>query len=1130
MVRPYVRSGRLTGGRAAVAWLLLMVAGLAAVFGGGAPRAARAQDAGSRPAPGQPARPGGAADDDVPPPSRVYIPFEDLKKVFEQEGKGVFVPYAEFRELWRKAMDRSPEAAAPSGVSSALYEGTVEGDLALIEATLEVLSASDGESAIPVGLAGATIGSATLDGKPAVLVSDKKGRRVIVRGRGVHTLKVTLVAAVQPRDGDRTVAFPSAGAPVSRLSFAVPGEGVRVTVEPNLATTRTDEGSGVTRVLAYVGAAAEVRLTWRPKPVTTAGTAAIVQAQTEILHRIGEQTVETRLFVRFSILRGGVRSFRVAFPTGERVLQVEGSGIKSWEESDAAGGREVRVDLHNDAEGTYDLRLLFERPRAAGELIADLPAITFPGTSREAGTIAAQVLPPVAVRPATVEGLYRIPTDEISEWMRSGFKATAPGVTVLAWRYTGGTRKLSVSVETVAPEVSVGERTVLEIASGAAVLRAALDLVVERAGLFQTAVSLPEGWDLESAQVLEGNAMRALDARVEGEGAARRVLLDLGARRQGAVPLLIVLRRTLPMGDAEQTLALPVLVVEGAARTRGVFAVAADEAFDVRTGTLTGFVPAEPVVLAGANLPADPTPPTPPRPVLFGFRHSGEARSGTLTIVRRKPLVVAEAVTLAGVEEDRLHVRHSLKFSVRYAGVDTFRVALPKSVAERVRIGGGAVKEHTRAPDPGDAERIVHTVVFQSPVLGERVLVVEYDLPQEPLPVGGARRLEVPALQVLDVERETGWYEVTRDPALSVEGDAKGLIYADAREIPAWARSADAFLAWRRLTQPHGLTLSVAKHEAVPILQAVVNALALDTLVGGGTVALTEARMDVQVNGLQFLRVELPAGAQIESAEVDGRPVSPRIEKNVLLLPCPPGKSRDDRFGVRLVYREEAPDAVGRWFSTTLTAPRVPDALMQATAWTTWVPPDATLFSGGGNLRPAEPWGVLEVVLDALGQAFGQSPQSGRPTTRGGALPPQVTLSVAGRRPFSFQRTGEDAQLDARFVPVLATGGLAALCGVAVLGIGWMLARRGVSTGVVALAALIAALALYPSAAPGLRPSLAAISGAAVVLAVAGALRAAWRRRRDGRDNGHSPSAARATGTASQAAPAPSPRDDESAS
>lgn len=1067
---------------------VIAAAAVAALAALAAPSAAlQAQDAGPRNAPPRAAAP----DDDRPAPSRVYVPFEDLKSVFEKEGQGVFVPYAEFRELWRRAMDRGPDGATPSGVSAASYEGRVDGDLALVEATIEVQSGADGETAVPVGLAGATIGSATLDGKPAVLVSDKKGRRVVVRGRGAHTLVVTLVAAVQPKDGDRTVVFPSAGAPVSRLAFTVPGEGVRVTVDPNLATTRTDEGTGVTRVLAYVGTAPEVRLTWRPKPVETAGAAPVVHAQTEVLHRVGEQTVETRFFARYSILRGAVRSFRARFPAGERLLQVEGPGIRSWAESDADGVREVRVDLHNDVEGTYDLRLLLERPRAAAEAVAELPVVALPGASREAGTVAVQVLPPIAVRPAVVEGLYRVPTDDLAAWMRTGFAPLAPGVTVLAWRYAGAERRASVAVETVAPEVSVAERTVVEIASGAASVRTVLDLNVERAGLFQATVTLPEPWDVESAQVFDAKAWRAADARVEGGGAARRVVLDLAARRQGAVPLLLVLRRPLAVGDTEQSVDVPVLAVDGAARTRGVVAVASEEAFDVRTGAVTGFVPAEPAVLAAAQLPTDPAP-AQPRPVLFGFRHAGETRSATLTVVRRKPLVVAEFVTLAGVEEDRLHVRHAFRFTVRYAGVDTFRFALPKSVADRVRIGGGAVKEHTRADDAADALRTIHTVVLQSPVLGDATLHVDYDLPQEPLAVGGTRRHEVPALQVLGVEREQGWYQVTRDPALSVEGDGPGLLYADAREVPEWARAPDAFLAWRRLSHPHALTLSVAKHEAVPVLQAVVNALALDTLVGGGTVALTEARMDVQVNGLQYLRVELPAGARIESAEVDGRPVSPRVEQGALLLPCPPGKGRDDRFGVRLVYREDAPDATGRSFSVALVAPRVPEAMLQATAWTTWVPPDVTLFSGGGNLRPTE-WGsVLGAVLDAVGESFGARTQAGRPTTTGGALPPNVTLAVAGRRPFSFQRTGDDARLDARFLPTLVTGAFAAVAGLAVLGAAWALARRGVACGWIALTAVAAGLVLYPAAAPGIRASLAALVGAGALTAVVSGVRSGW--------------------------------------
>jgi hypothetical protein len=1069
---------------------------LAALFLASSP-GARGEGDGPKPPPGKGAAPKDG-DPKEPNPVRVYVPFEDLRKVFEKEGQGVFVPWEEFQKLWRKAMDRPESPTSVAGVTAARYEGRVEGDLAILEATLDVAASSDGESAVFVGLGDAALGEATLNGKPAILLDEPgKGRKVVVRGRGPHVLKITMVAPVQPKDGDRTVVFPSAGAPVSRLTFTVPGEGVKVTVDPNLATTRTAAGSGSTLVQAYVGAAKQVRLTWRPRPVEAAGEAAVLQAATEVVHYLTETSLETWTLNRLRVMRGAIRSFRVAVPATERVLKVEGADIRSWTDAEVEGGlREIAVVLHNDLTGDYELRLKLERPRAPGEKDAVLPRVDFRGAARDTGLVAVQVVNPVAARPTDSAGLYRVPTRELPPWMTQEWPGTPRGDTILAYRYTGGERRLALAVETVAPEVSVAERSVFDLGAGSAVLRAVLDVSVEKAGLFQVVVGVPAGWDLDSAQAAdEKGIFRPVDARLEGEGDARRLVLDLGTRRLGAFPVRISLRRPLDAGAAESTVDLPVLRPEGAVRVRGLLAVAADEALDVRSGDLKGFVPADPAEIRAANLPG-PIPPEEGHPVILGFRHAGEARSGVLAVIRRKPQVTAETVTVAGVEEDRLHVRHAVNFTVRYAGVDVFRVSVPKAVADRGRVEGAGIKERTRAVDPQDPQRVVHVITLQAPVRGEVLLTLDYDLPQEPLAVGAVRVLGVPSASAPGVERETGWYGVTRDPSLSVEGKAKGLTAADAREVPAFGAAGEAFLTWRYLARPHSLDLSVVKHEPVKVLQAVVNALALDTLVGGGAVSLTEARMDVQVNGLQYLRVKLPSGAEIESAEVDGQPVSPRREKEFLLLPCPQGKSRDDRFPVRLVYRAGA-DASGRSFSVSMEAPEIADAMVQGTAWTLWVPPDAVFFSGGGNLRPDEGTSVLGAILGGVAEVFGAQTGVGNPTARGGVLPPRVTLETSGRRPWSFHRTGEDARLEARFLPRLLVGGGAAVLGVLALALAWVLARRGVSPFATAFAIAALSLLAFPSAAPGLRPTLVALLAAAGAVAFVGAVAAAFRTRRE---------------------------------
>ena len=43
------------------------------------------------------------AEKDVIREQTIYIPYEKLRKTFEKEGRGVFLPYEKFQELWNAA-------------------------------------------------------------------------------------------------------------------------------------------------------------------------------------------------------------------------------------------------------------------------------------------------------------------------------------------------------------------------------------------------------------------------------------------------------------------------------------------------------------------------------------------------------------------------------------------------------------------------------------------------------------------------------------------------------------------------------------------------------------------------------------------------------------------------------------------------------------------------------------------------------------------------------------------------------------------------------------------------------------------------------------------------------------------
>src|SRR5262245_46186594 len=76
----------------------------------------------------------------------IYLPYKNLKQVFEKEGAAVFMPYGQFLKMWDKmrAVDLRDPAKPPvkAVITDAAYTGTIVGDVARIDAalTIEVLA------------------------------------------------------------------------------------------------------------------------------------------------------------------------------------------------------------------------------------------------------------------------------------------------------------------------------------------------------------------------------------------------------------------------------------------------------------------------------------------------------------------------------------------------------------------------------------------------------------------------------------------------------------------------------------------------------------------------------------------------------------------------------------------------------------------------------------------------------------------------------------------------------------------------------------------------------------------------------------------------------------------------------
>ncbi|HVY62640.1 MAG TPA: hypothetical protein VHF22_13355, partial [Planctomycetota bacterium] len=186
----------------------------------------------------------------------IYVPRSDWDQVIAREGKGVVLRYRDLVELARRG-ERATSPPVPAVIESATYAGVYADDAARFEAKVRIrVLASDRTAAVgappppgvpvpadvapgaivlPLGLGGAGVTEALLDGQPAPVAVNAAGEATIVLPGvpGERTLALRFSVRAERRGAGREVAFGLPRAPIARLDLDVP-EALDAAPEPAL--------------------------------------------------------------------------------------------------------------------------------------------------------------------------------------------------------------------------------------------------------------------------------------------------------------------------------------------------------------------------------------------------------------------------------------------------------------------------------------------------------------------------------------------------------------------------------------------------------------------------------------------------------------------------------------------------------------------------------------------------------------------------------------------------------------------------------------------------------------------------------------------------------------------------------
>ncbi len=803
-------------------------------------------------------------------------------------------------------------------IVSANYSGTVNDRVASVEATFEFAPA---QKSLTVPLFGSDVAvqQFTVKNGKAELVRDGNTLSVRLGSRGSVTLTIKMLIKT---DGDitkRRLNFNIPPALTSQVAFVLDEAGADVDFPTAISFKRVLE-KDKTRVEAVMGSASAVDLLWTPRMKQAGEVAATVFCQNAALVTFGGGVVNVCATMDYQITQGEMRQARVQLPAGQRLLRVEGTGIRTWEIKNENGGQVLVVDLLKGMSPSW--RLTVEMERNLDTFPASV-AIAVPHAlevKRETGFVALRGSEELALSVESTSGLERVdarefPGSDNGNGLFSVFQFSRP-------EFAMRTR-----VETIRPEIEAVALNSFRVSAEQVSLATTVDYTIKRAGVFTLELALPEDYHVDN---VNGDGIQQQNER-DNQG-SHTLVVTLKARTMGGYHLVVQLSRDLK--ELPKSLAITGVQAQGVDRLTGYVAVSAEPGVSVKTESFDGLIEIPAVSLPDANVAANGNV------LAYKFISAGlDAHSNvggtrpnwSLSVQTEKvdAWVRAEIVNTISLTETLVDGRAMIRYDIANAPVKELRVRVPENF-QNVEIAGPNIRSR-------EQDGNVWRIELQNPVRGHCNLTVTWEQPRS----AKTNVMEFAGVSAEGVERESGLLAISAKAPMQVgELGATDLQRVDVSDIPDWFDAPDsgAALVYRYVRPGYKLSLDVRRLDDAEVLQAIVEDAQLTSVVADDGQMMTKMSLSLQSNGRQFLQVNLPAGATVWSAFVAGQPVRPGVRDGKLLLPIEQSVTDDGTTSVELTYTGTNffPRAKGQ---VSFVSPQF-DVPLKSAHWEVYLPPD----------------------------------------------------------------------------------------------------------------------------------------------------------------------------------------------
>jgi hypothetical protein len=945
----------------------------------------------------------------------LFVPRDDLPLLLGGQNERVLMTRAEYRQLEALAR-RQPSIHAPVPVvlTSADYRASIDAGMATIEGRLTVEVLEPGLHKLPLRLGGVWLRKATLDDANAAIGQSANGQLVLlVRGVGQRRLTLELQApvAIEAAQQSLNCQLPHGGS--TSLSLDVPGD---VTIKSGVqaASRRFDAAANRTRFellcnrgpLALVMSLNNRRLRQDRVVVARSLVAAELTTTYERLHAT----------VSFDVLHGAVDELLLEVPAEFHVTKVSSPLLSQWVIRREETGDLLAIKLREPTRSTEVVHV------AAIRTPVEIGAWTMPQLAARdvasqvtvVGLLAETRLRPLGFQP---HNLIAIDNTILQTALPSSILQAEPGAPqvrpLVAYYAPASDFRLTATLEDPPDEMRLAMHLLLSLDEQQQTLHGGFTLTPQATKRRSFTFRLPRQWQLESIRTSK-DAPLTCD-RYQADAETRYVVRLPQAIAPGTSQTIYfdaTYSSSAWLDDWQTTdVDFPTVQVEQATVSSGAIAVEAAGDLSARPATTQGLTPLDSSQRSRYGIEQEGTD------LSYAFK-SADFKA-QFQVERVQPRLSARNYSFFHVRDGALTAHYEIVYLIDRAHARKLAFQLPASTPTTLSVRGlDGLKLKETAHTTAAGERRWEVLLAKAQQGTARIAI---DFEQQ-LDDDQAKELVLPLIRAADVDYQTQMAAVEGDSSLSIK------ITTAMRPVDIGELAEADYTPGRRLLGAYASTadgdqvqISTVPRDVAALPSAIVQRAELVTLLSARGESQSAARYLLRTK-VPFVAVELPPGAQLWSASLDGKPIKPRRRGKRILLSLQtdtPGQDRD----LQIVYQMHLPGTswVGRVATAaprlSLLATEQDDGVPVPQAdliWRVHLPAGFRIADSAGTVFPVE---AIEPrsPLAALGSAV--------LVAGGGALSPYARVAQA-RATASFSRAnvaadGADVESDEAAMPVL---------------------------------------------------------------------------------------------------------------